>query len=253
MVLRTASNWASCGELGRYPLFIEIVQHSLKYRGQTLKSNSTIMQNCIRQETKLEKQGINNILTNIVKSSTYSGINLTTHENKQTMQEHVQEVITAIKEKCTSFFLNQIGQQAGPNRQGGNKLRTYANFKNNYNVENYLMVGLPPAYIKSIASLRLSTHGLEIERGRYYQPPVPPERRVCQQCSSGTVEDETHFLFKCQKYQQQRRKMLETLEPMRNEPLTLENLFEWKERPPFMIIAKFIKECMGLRDKYVNT
>ena len=56
-----------------------------------------------------------------------------------------------------------------------------------------------------------------------------------------------------QKYQQQRRIMLETLEPMRNEPLTLENLFEWKERPPFMIIAKFIKECMGLRDKYVNT
>ncbi len=36
--------------------------------------------------------------------------------------------------------------------------------------------------------------------------------------------------------------MLETLEPMRNEPLTLENRFEWKERPPFMIIAKFIKE-----------
>ncbi len=65
--------------------------------------------------------------------------------NKEPMLEHVQEVITAIKEKCTSFFLNQIGQQTGPKRQGGIKLRTYAKFKNNYNVENYLIVGLPPA------------------------------------------------------------------------------------------------------------
>ncbi len=70
-------------------------------------------------------------LTNIVKSSTYSGINLTTHENKEPMQEHVHEVMTAIKEKCTSFFLNQNGQQTGPTRQGGNELRTYAKFKNN--------------------------------------------------------------------------------------------------------------------------
>ena len=169
------------------------------------------------------------------------------------MQEHVHEVIAALKEKCTSFFLNQIGQQTGPIRQGGNNLRTYANFKNNYNAENYLMVGIPPAYIKNIALLHLSTHSLEMERGRYYQPPVLPERRVCQQCSSGTVEDENHFLFKCQKYQEQRRKMQEILELMHHEPLTLENPFDWKERSPFVIIAKFIKECMGLRNKYVNT
>ena len=81
-------------------------------------------------------------------------------------KKHVHEVKTAIKEKCTSFFLNQIEQQTGPTRQGGKKLHTYAKFKNNYNAEYYLMVGLPPAYIKSIASLRLSTHSLEIERGR---------------------------------------------------------------------------------------
>ena len=50
---------------------------------------------------------------------------------------------------------------------------------------------------------------------------LPPAYNHGQQCSSGTVEDETHFLFKCQKYQEQRRKMQETLKPMRNEPLTL--------------------------------
>ena len=54
------------------------------------------------------------------------------------MQEYVHEVITAIKEKCMSVFLNQIGQQTGPTRQGGNKLRTYAKLKNNYNAEKII-------------------------------------------------------------------------------------------------------------------
>ena len=47
------------------------------------------------------------------------------------MQKHVHESIAALKEKCTSFFLNQIGQQTGLTRRG-NKLRTYAKLKHNY-------------------------------------------------------------------------------------------------------------------------
>ncbi len=47
--------------------------------------------------------------------------------------------------------------------------------------------------------------------------------------------------------------MQETLELMRNETLTLANLFDWKERPPFMSFAKFMKECMGLLVTYANT
>ena len=39
----------------------------------------------------------------------------------------------------------------------------------------------------------------------------------------------THFLFNCQKYKEQRRKMQESLELMRNKALTLENLFDWKK------------------------
>ena len=50
-----------------------------------------------------------------------------------------------------------------------------------------------------------------------------------QQCNSGTVEDEIHFWFNCQKYTaEQRRKMQENLELMRDETLTLENLLTGK-------------------------
>ncbi len=117
----------------------------------------------------------------------------------------------------------------------------FAKFKNNYCVENYL-VGLPPA--KSIASLRLSTHSLEIEMGRYYQPCTStPERRVCQQCSSGTVEDETHFLFKCQEYQG--RKIQETLELMRNEPLNSRKPFSLERETTIYDYCKIHKGMYG--------
>ncbi len=76
------------------------------------------MQNCIRQEVKLEQLRISNILTNIVISSTSSGIKVTSHENKPT-QEYVQGFFATLKEKCKSFFLNQMGQQTGLTGQGG--------------------------------------------------------------------------------------------------------------------------------------
>ena len=35
-----------------------------------------------------------------------------------------------------------------------------------------------------------------IERGRYFG--IPREERFCPHCDSGEIEDEIHFIFKCQ-------------------------------------------------------
>jgi hypothetical protein len=50
---------------------------------------------------------------------------------------------------------------------------------------------------------RVSSHHLQIELGRYQG--IPRHQRLCQQCSSGEVEDEIHFLFKCSKYEPDRK------------------------------------------------
>ena len=39
---------------------------------------------------------------------------------------------------------------------------------------------------------------IEIELGRYLQ--IPRNERLCKQCTSGTVENEKHFLFHCTRY-----------------------------------------------------
>jgi hypothetical protein len=50
--------------------------------------------------------------------------------------------------------------------------------------------------------LRISCHQLKIETGRY-QGTLLHDRK-CERCSSGEVEDEYHFLFHCNKLENDR-------------------------------------------------
>ena len=80
-------------------------------------------------------------------------------------------------------------------------------------MESYLNSGLSKPYTKSIAAFRLSAHKLEVEIGRYCKPkPTPPEERICRQCSLAEIEDERHFLFKCEKYSDLRHTFLKRIE-----------------------------------------
>jgi hypothetical protein len=39
-----------------------------------------------------------------------------------------------------------------------------------------------------------------IESGRHKKPALPQEQRLCQFCKNGQIEDEFHFMLKCEKY-----------------------------------------------------
>jgi hypothetical protein len=45
----------------------------------------------------------------------------------------------------------------------------------------------------TLAKLRLSSHKLEVERGRHIG--VEHNKRICKLCNSNNVENETHFLW----------------------------------------------------------
>ena len=60
-----------------------------------------------------------------------------------------------------------------------------------------------------VCKFRVSSHHLQIELGRYQG--IPRHQRLCQQCSSGEVEDEIHFLFKCTKYEPDRKELIDII------------------------------------------
>ena len=79
------------------------------------------------------------------------------------------------------------------------KLRTYALFKDDFVLENYVVLLNRPSR-SAFCKLRVSAHKLMIERGRYCSPKIPVEDRICKLCDSNEVEDEFHFIMNCKMY-----------------------------------------------------
>lgn len=82
------------------------------------------------------------------------------------------------------------------------KLRTYAQFKNCLQYENYLNEIHIGTHRRALTRLRTSSHSLQIETGRYTRPKMAVEDRKCT-CSE-VVEDECHFLTECKLYTKER-------------------------------------------------
>ena len=112
---------------------------------------------------------------------------------------YVNKIQTYMKEH---FIKNWVSELQSDERKGsgGNKLRTYRKFKQDYKLESYLINCTNPLHRKSITRFRLSAHRLNIEQLRYVTPRILPENRTCNNCTSGECEDEFHFSMTCSKY-----------------------------------------------------
>ena len=65
-----------------------------------------------------------------------------------------------------------------------------------FNFQYYLDNLNVKSFRVAVSRLRVSSHRLEIEKGRWKTPPVPYNNRLFNICQS--LDDEFHFLFKCQ-------------------------------------------------------
>ena len=69
--------------------------------------------------------------------------------------------------------------------------------------------------------IRYMNQGIYIylETGRYQG--IPPHQRLCEQCDSGEVEDEIHFLLCCSKFREERQQLFKTISQSCNNFLQL--------------------------------
>ena len=79
------------------------------------------------------------------------------------------------------------------------KGEVYRLIKNDINYELYLHCVKNRKHRVAMTKLRVSDHNLMIEQGRRMRPPIPREQRICLPCK--TLEDETHFLLTCCRYE----------------------------------------------------
>ena len=116
--------------------------------------------------------------------------------------EHPRYLLQDLEVKLQDIFLQQWRLDMNDDNRShneGNKLRTYRKFKGDYKFEPYLKVKNLHQR-KNITRLRISSHRLEIERGRHTRPKVLAADRLCRHCNASQVEDEVHLVMHCSKY-----------------------------------------------------
>ena len=91
------------------------------------------------------------------------------------------------------------------------KLRTYKIYKTQTCTEKYLLRHMSIKQRSYYAKFRCGTFPINIELGRYRNPKVPPENRLCKVCENPAVEDEKHFLVECSGYNTLRNELFTDL------------------------------------------
>ena len=110
-------------------------------------------------------------------------------------------------------WISCINKEFNPNLP--NKLKSYASYKTTFSMENYVSY-LPLSKRRSFTKLRVSSHRLAIETGRYTWPITPRSQRFCNHCTQNVLGDEMHFLLSCSKFAVQRKALFDDLEVFGN-------------------------------------
>ena len=108
------------------------------------------------------------------------------------------------KNKCLKSFKEVLQAQCATYHlrciKDSSRLLLYANVKTIFGMEKYLD-HIPDFKIRNaISKLRLVSHNLEIETGRW-APRITRENRYCTSCNSNTIGDEYHIVMKCVKFE----------------------------------------------------
>ena len=139
-------------------------------------------------------------------------------------------------------YANDIRKRQDRIKQSTNSITTYYESMNFGNKSLIYTSYLCDHYRYIITRWRLSSHDLKIETGRYTKPSLPREMRLCETCYE--VEDESHVIFKCQRYNAVREKYKNLLTQNNNICKFLNpDLNEVKET------AKYLHDIEKLRDK----
>ena len=176
---KKSCNNAFLSEFGRFPLNIKVLVNTCKYLQRLLSTDFELLQGAYKESCG--------------KMSWASCVDFLLKELRMPKSMAYQPNFSSlIKAKLINRFkenlMNSLNQCKEMNK---GKLRTYALFKTIFQKEEYLSV-IQDVYIrKCFMAFRISSHRLEIERGRYKNLPI--EKRLCAFCSSDSVEDENIY------------------------------------------------------------
>lgn len=215
-VHKKTSRLCVLGELGKYPLLITGLSSTLKYAWSIQNSVSdSLLSDTITEMRSFSDQGDDCWLKRV--DSLHKLLNIPKLPSYY-KESSVGKIITKkLSAKFDRYYLSEINK-VKPDAEGidRSKLRFYRTFKGSFTREPYLDLVRNRNQRKWLTRIRVSSHTLQIEVGRWKIPPIPPSQRFCKYCANNCVDTEAHFLHDCTTFSVKRNcffAMLNTLVP----------------------------------------
>ena len=216
---RKATNVAVMGELGRYPVFVQIVIQMVNFWQHVRdgEHSNPYLLDAGKEMILISHQDPRSWLNRLnMMCSTFMNDMYRAEINEYVRKNIKQEIISSY----VRFWQKEVMSRDGDR----GKLSFYKCFKTNCYREPYLDVIKCPKQRAALARLRTSSHQLQIERGRYVG--TPRESRFCPHCykqGEEYIEDETHFLLACPKFRGERESLMRVVREECKHFDTLEN------------------------------
>ena len=179
-----ACNIACWGDTGRYPLLIESMKLSIDYFKRVKNSNP---------ETLIHKAFLEQEALNLKWYSNMQQITTTFGEGES------PKASINCQKNVKKLFLNKWKEAI----QISTKMDFYKTLKHNIGFEDYLLLK-NEKHRNALTKMRISSHNLYIERGRYCTPPIPRCERFCMYCKMAQkgcyIESEHHVINECSLY-----------------------------------------------------
>ena len=110
-----------------------------------------------------------------------------------------QDMLTLRLDTIKLRLFDQYHQSWYSNINNSQRLSTYSIFKHNFNLQPYLdnitFLIKNKRFRIAFSRFRLSSHKLEIQRGRYNN--IDKKNRICKFCNIKSIENEFHFILVC--------------------------------------------------------
>ena len=203
-VNKGASNIAVLSELGLFPLALSSIKASIGYWDHLVTLNENTLAKRAYRDNMILKDSLCNTFKLLFEKIGFSHV----WNNQGTLSKN--RLLYAVNKKLEDNYIqywknNLFDDSSNPN---GNKLRLFRKVKSKYGFENYLFSNHDKNMISVFTKLRISNSNLNIERGRYNKTPL--NQRLCPLCKTG-VEDECHFILKCEKLNEPRNRFFDKL------------------------------------------
>ena len=188
-----APNDACRAELGRTALDIKIKTLIFSYYLR-LQNNVTnrLLKNAFEYATN-KQTDFNNVChrLNLMRQDTLITKIKTKTEMKLERKMFFNQLVSEYKDSWSSKI----------NAQSNQKI-TGKTIKSSYEMEQYLNIVKNQAHRKSITKMRLGTHDLRIQTGKYEnnKAPIPVDQRICRHCQLNEIENEEHFIGHCETF-----------------------------------------------------